>query len=139
MSKITRRRVLAGVVALAASAGLAACGSKNSDETTTTAAATETTAAATETTVALTGTGTELWRITPGEPVPVDIQRPLWSVGRFYAAGGSVEVDTHWRAEQWPKSEEVQALEEALGLKVHAAYHRRLGPNPFPAPLLEFG
>ena len=89
--------------------------------------------------VALTGTGTELWRITPGEPVPVDIQRHLWSVGRFYAAGGSVEVDTHWRAEQWPKSEEVQALEEALGLKVHAAYHRRLGPNPFPAPLLEFG
>ena len=65
MSKITRRRVLAGVVALAASAGLAACGSKNSDETTTTAAATETTAAATETTVALTGTGKTIAIVSP--------------------------------------------------------------------------
>ena len=46
MSKITRRRVLAGVVALAATAGLAACGSKKAEETTTTAAAVETTAAA---------------------------------------------------------------------------------------------
>ena len=49
MSKITRRRVLAGVVALAATAGLAACGSKKAEETTTTAAATETTAATTGT------------------------------------------------------------------------------------------
>jgi len=65
MSKITRRRVLAGVVALAASAGLAACGSKNSDETTTTAAATETTAAATETTAALTGTGKTIAIVSP--------------------------------------------------------------------------
>ena len=56
MSKITRRRVLAGVVALAATAGLAACGSKKAEETTTTAAATETTAAATETTAAATET-----------------------------------------------------------------------------------
>ena len=65
MSKITRRRVLAGVVALAATAGLAACGSKKAEETTTTAAATETTAAAVETTAATTGTGKTIAIVSP--------------------------------------------------------------------------
>jgi len=65
MSKITRRRVLAGVVALAATAGLAACGSKKAEETTTTAAATETTAAAVETTAAATGTGKTIAIVSP--------------------------------------------------------------------------
>ena len=76
MSKITRRRVLAGVVALAATAGLAACGSKKAEETTTTAAATETTAAATETTAAATGTGKTIAIVSPyysNQPAPKEV------------------------------------------------------------------
>lgn len=95
--------------------------------------------------VTLTHAGTELWRVPPGEEVPLTIQRRMWSgAGRFYAVGGPLEVSPHWKTERWPASEEAQAIERELGLPVYTAFEKQDVGNPFaglrPDPdHLEFG